>query len=207
MLKVGLTGGVASGKSTVARMFESLGAVLIDTDVVAREVVEPGEPGLAAIRGAFGAEVLGDDGRLDRPKLRSLVFADDAKRRRLEQILHPLIRARTLAQLRHVDGPYAIVAVPLLVETDFGELVDRVLVVDVPMATQLERLQARDGIAPAEARAMTDAQVDRETRLAAADDVVDNGGDLDATRAQVERLHRRYLDLATVCRDGAGHAE
>lgn len=208
MLTIGLTGGIASGKSTVAELFAALGVPVIDTDVIAREVVEPGEPGLAAIRDAFGAEVLTPDGRLDRRRLREIVFADAAKRRRLESILHPLIRERTLARLAAVrNAPYAIVVVPLLVETDFGKLVDRVLVVDVPVDAQLERLASRDGIDRAAAEAMVAAQASRETRLAHADDVIDNAGDLAATRAQVERLHARYLELATVCREDSGRAE
>lgn len=207
VLKIGLTGGVASGKSTVARMFEALGATVIDTDVIAREVVEPGQPGLERVKQAFGAEAIGPDGRLERTRLRALVFADNAKRRRLESILHPLIRERTLAKLRSAEGPYAIVVVPLLVETGFGELVDRVLVVDVAVETQLERLLARDRITPSEARAMIEAQIGRAARLEAADDVIDNDGDLDSMRTRVEALHRRYLELAAVCRAKAARAE
>lgn len=207
MLKIGLTGGVASGKSTVADLFKALGAPLVDTDVLARQVVEPGETGLTAVREAFGRDVLTEDGRLDRRKLRAIVFSDDEKRRRLESILHPLIRERLLAELDRLDAPYVVIAVPLLIETDFAELVDRVLVVDAPVDVQLDRLMTRDGSTRAEAQAIIDAQVDRETRLAHADDVIDNSGDLAATRAQVEALHRRYLQLATVCREESGRAE
>ncbi len=196
MLTIGLTGGIASGKSAVAAMFAGLGAELIDTDVIAREVVAPGQPGLAAIRSEFGGGVLTPNGELDRAKLRALVFADPPKRRLLEAILHPLIRARTLENLGAAHGPYALVAVPLLVETDFGKLVDRVLVVDCPVELQMQRVMKRDGLNAAEARAMIDAQTDRGTRLQAAHDVIDNSGSLDATRAQVEDLHERYLALA-----------
>ena len=195
-LIVGLTGGIASGKSLVGAMFVKLGASLIDTDVVAREVVALGEPGLAAVGAEFGPSVLLPSGELNRPALRSLVFADDAKRRQLEAILHPLIRSRTRAKLEGLEAPYALVAVPLLVETSFGELVDRILVVDSPEAVQLERLMRRDGIPRAEAQAMLRAQADRATRLQAAHDVIDNSGAQEATRRQVELLHRRYLDLA-----------
>jgi len=195
-LIVGLTGGIASGKSLVGAMFVKLGASLIDTDVVAREVVALGEPGLAAVGAEFGPSVLLPSGELNRPALRSLVFADDAKRRQLEAILHPLIRSRTRAKLEGLEAPYALVAVPLLVETSFGELVDRILVVDSPEAAQLERLMRRDGIPRAEAQAMLRAQADRATRLQAAHDVIDNSGAPEATRRQVELLHRRYLDLA-----------
>jgi dephospho-CoA kinase len=195
-LVVGLTGGIASGKSLVGAMFVKLGAALIDTDVVAREVVAHGEPGLAAVSAEFGPGVLLPSGELNRPALRSLVFADEAKRRRLEAILHPLIRARTRAKLAEVAAPYALVAVPLLVETNFGELVDRILVVDAAESSQLERLMRRDAIPKPEALAMIRAQVDRATRLKAAHDIIDNGGTMDATRRQVELAHRRYLDLA-----------
>jgi dephospho-CoA kinase len=194
---VGLTGGVASGKSLVAREFVRLGAELVDTDEIAREVVAPGEPGLEAVRGEFGPGVLTPDGQLDRRALRKLVFDDAAKRRRLEALLHPLIRARTLARLDAASGPYVIVAVPLLVETNFGEIVARVLVVDAPEEAQLERLMRRDGLPRAEAAAMIASQAKRAARLAAAHDVIDNGGDERATRAQVQRLHRLYLDLAS----------
>jgi dephospho-CoA kinase len=195
-LIVGLTGGIASGKSLVGAMFVKLGASLIDTDVVAREVVARGEPGLSAVKAEFGPGVLLPSGELNRQALRALVFADDAKRLRLEAILHPLIRSRTRAKLADLTVPYALVAVPLLVETNFGELVDRVLVVDSPETSQLERLMRRDAIPRAEAQAMLRAQVDRATRLQAAHDVIDNSGTPEATRRQVELLHRRYLDLA-----------
>jgi len=195
-LRIGLTGGIASGKSLVAGMFVKLGAELVDADVIAREVVAPGEPALAAIRDAFGAEVMNSRGELDRAALRKLVFADPDKRRTLDALLHPLIRARLLARLREVRRPYAIVAVPLLVETDFAALVDRVAVVDCPESLQLERLMRRDGIPRTEALAMIAAQTDRATRLRAAHDVIDNSGDVEVTRRQVAQLHHRYLDLA-----------
>jgi dephospho-CoA kinase len=195
MLKVGLTGGVASGKSLVADLFAKLGAALVDTDVISRDVVAPGEPGLEAVRKLFGPAVI-TAGELDRRALRAIVFADAAKRRHLEDVLHPLIRERTLQKLGEAQGPYAVVVVPLLVETFFGQLVDRVLVVDCPVATQLERLVRRDGLSHTEAEAIVAAQIDRASRLAAADDVIDNSGSIDATRAQVQALHRRYLELA-----------
>lgn len=197
-LVVGLTGGIASGKSIVANMFVKLGAGLVDTDVIAREVVAAGEPGLAAVAHAFGNEILLRSGELDRAALRRLVFADDAKRRELEALLHPLIRARTRERLASLTAPYALVAVPLLVETSFGELVDRVLVIDCPEPLQLERLMRRDAIPRPEALAMVRAQTDRASRLRAAHDIVDNGGTTEATQRQVEQLHRRYLDLAAL---------
>jgi len=195
-LLVGLTGGIASGKSLVGAMFVKLGAALVDTDIVAREVVAPGEPGLAAVAAAFGPSVLLASGELNRPALRRLVFDDEAKRLTLEAILHPLIRARTRAKLVELTTPYALVAVPLLVETSFKDFVDRILVVDCPEATQLERLMRRDAIPRAEALAMLRAQADRATRLKAAHDVIDNSGSTDATQRQVAQLHGRYLELA-----------
>ena len=195
-LIVGLTGGIASGKSLVGAMFVKLGASLIDTDVVAREVVAAGQPGLAAIAAEFGPTVLLPTGELDRRALRSQVVADEAKRQTLEALLHPLIRARTRAKLAELTAPYALVAVPLLVETSFGEIVDRILVVDCPESLQLERLMRRDAIPKPEALAMLRAQTDRATRLKAAHDVIDNSGTPDATLRQVDVLHRRYLDLA-----------
>jgi dephospho-CoA kinase len=193
---VGLTGGIASGKSLVANMFAKLGAELVDTDQLAREVVAPGQPGLDAVRAAFGDGVLTARGELDRAALRKLVFADPAQRERLDELLHPLIRRRTLERLTQVKGPYAIVAVPLLVETDFGRLVDRVAVVDCPVPLQLERLIRRDGLPRDEAAAMIRAQADRATRLRAAHDIIDNAGDPAKTQRQVEQLHQHYLELA-----------
>jgi len=195
-LLVGLTGGIASGKSLVGAMFVKLGAALVDTDIVAREVVAPGEPGLAAVTAAFGPSLLLASGELNRPALRTLVFDDEAKRLTLEAILHPLIRARTRAQLEQLTTPYALVAVPLLVETSFKDFVDRILVVDCPEATQLERLMRRDAIPRAEALAMLRAQADRATRLKAAHDVIDNSGSPEAARRQVAQFHGRYLELA-----------
>jgi len=180
----------------VAAMFVKLGAQLIDTDQLAREVVAQGEPGLTAVRDAFGPGVLDARGELDRVALRKLVFADPAKRETLERTLHPLIRARTLERLADAPGPYAIVAIPLLVETDFGAIVDRVAVVDSPESLQLERLMRRDGVPRDDALAMIAAQADRKTRLRAAHDVIDNSGDREVTRRQVAQLHALYLDLA-----------
>jgi dephospho-CoA kinase len=194
-LTVGLTGGIASGKSLVAGMFVSLGVQVIDTDAVAREVVAPGRPGLDAIRSTFGEAALTPAGELDRGKMRQLVFADPAARRTLETILHPLIRARTLEMVGSATGPYVLVAVPLLVETDFGKLVDRIVVVDCPTDLQIERLMKRDALTAEAARAMIGAQADRATRLEAAHDVIDNSGSIASTRRQVERLHDHYLAL------------
>ena len=206
--RVGLTGGIASGKTIVANIFAELGAGIVDTDQVARDVVAPGQPGLEAVRDAFGAGVIRASGELDRLALRKVVFADPAARQTLESLLHPLIRTRTLDTLEQLRTPYTVAVVPLLVETGFGELVDRIAVVDCPRGIQLERLMKRDGIELARAESMLSAQVDRRTRLAAAKDVIDNGRSRESTRRQVQQLHERYGRLATkVCSTQRSHAK
>lgn len=196
MLRIGLTGGIASGKTTVADMFAELGVPVIDTDAVAREVVAVGEPALEDIVAAFGRELLRPDGSLDRQALRARVFASPAERHRLESIVHPRIRQRTLELAAATSGPYLVIVVPLLVESGFDRVVDEVVVVDCPEAEQRRRLIGRDGDDPEQAERMMAAQVGREARLAAADVVIDNGGSLEATRAQVAALHQRYLERA-----------
>lgn len=192
-LRIGLTGGIASGKSTVAGMFADLGVPVIDTDVIAREMVRPGEPALAEIREAFGAGVIAADGTLDRPAMRAIVFGDDTARRRLESILHPRIGRATREQADAAGGVYQVIVVPLLVESSLRAFVDRVLVVDCDEETQVARLLARDAESEDQARRMLAAQSSRAERLEIADDVVSNDGDLDHTREQVLALHRRYL--------------
>jgi dephospho-CoA kinase len=200
LLRIGLTGGIASGKTTVADMFAALGADVIDTDIVAREVVEPGEPALAEIAAAFGEDLIGPDGGLDRAAMRSRVFANPAERHRLEGILHPRIRERTLALADASTGPYIVFVVPLLIESGFNQLVDEVVVVDCPEHQQRERLLARDGGDAAQADRMMAAQLSREARLAAADAIIDNSGDTALTRAQVHELHERYMQRASANR-------
>ena len=196
MLRIALTGGIASGKSTVAQLFVALGARLIDTDQVARDVVTPGSPALQEIVRRFGAGMLAADGALDRARLRQVVFADAHARTDLESILHPAIRARVAALSASAGGPYQLVAVPLLAETGTQDDYDRVLVVDCDPQLQLRRLMARDGLAETDARRMIGAQADREARLAIADDVIRNSGDLAALAGQVQVLHAQYLALA-----------
>ncbi len=195
-LRIGLTGGIASGKSTVADMFADLGVPVIDTDVIAREVVAPGQPALEEIREAFGARVIAEDGALDRPAMRALVFGDDEARLRLEAILHPRIGAATREQAADAGGAYQIIVVPLLLESPLRAFVDRILVVDCEEKTQMARLLSRDAESESQARRILAAQASRAERLAIADDVIANEGDLDNTREQVRRLHRRYLDEA-----------
>ncbi|MDJ0939847.1 MAG: dephospho-CoA kinase [Woeseiaceae bacterium] len=196
-LVVGLTGGIASGKSTVADMFAELGVPIIDTDLIAREVVEPGQPALDEIRHEFGDAIIAEDGSLDRAAMRRLVFSDDDARRRLEAIVHPRIRASALEQAATAGGQYQIIVVPLLVESPIREQVDRILVVDCDEDAQIRRLMARDAESEGQARRMLAAQASREQRLAIADDVVDNAGDVDATQSQVNELHRRYVRLSS----------
>jgi dephospho-CoA kinase len=196
MLRVGLTGGVASGKTTAAKLFAELGAGIVDTDAVAREVVALGEPGLEAVAAEFGDAILQSSGELDRRALRELVFRQPEQRKRLEAILHPLIRARTAQRLAELAAPYAIVVVPLMFETGFDTLVDRTAVVDCPEATQLARLQRRDGLEGSDAQAMLDAQLDRRARLSQADDIIDNSGAIEQLKTRVAALHTRYMELA-----------
>jgi dephospho-CoA kinase len=196
VFRVGLTGGIASGKSTVASLFEGLGATLVDTDVLAREVVAPGTALLAEIAAHFGASVLAADGSLDRRRLRDLVFADPAQRRWLEERTHPAIRRLTDARCEAASGPYCIVAIPLLVETRGAERFDRVLVVDCEPSLQVARLMARDAITREAAERMLAAQASREARLSVADDVIHNDGDVAELREQVARLHAVYLAAA-----------
>jgi len=194
---VALTGGIASGKSAVSERFATLGANVVDADIVARELVAPGSPGLAEIAAAFGDDVLAADGSLDRRMLRERVFEDDAARGRLNAILHPRIRVtlRERAAATRI-GSYALLVVPLLTENrDQYDWVDRVLVVDVPRSMQHARLVARDGITPALADAMLDAQATREQRLAIADDVIENAGTLTELDDAVRALHERYAGI------------
>jgi dephospho-CoA kinase len=194
--RVGLTGGIASGKTTIANLFAALGVPIVDTDVLAREVLEPGAPLLAEVIEHFGTGIVGADGALDRRALRARVFADPAERRWLEARTHPAIRARTDALSDAAPGPYVMVVIPLLVETGGADRFDRVLVVDVDPAVQLARLQARHGSSRAEAERIVAAQATRAARLAVAHDVIRNDGDLASLRDQVAALHRRYVEAA-----------
>ena len=195
---VGLTGGVASGKSEVTRRFQALGVAVVDADLAAREVVEPGQPALARIAERFGAGMLLADGRLDRRQLRKRVFADAQARRDLEAITHPAIRARVKAQAQAAPGPYAVVAVPLLAEAGRAAYpwMARVLVVDAPESLQHDRLMRRDGVDEALAARMIAAQASRTVRLAIADDVILNDGDPAHLDTAVAALHARYLAAA-----------
>jgi len=193
--RVGLTGGIASGKSTVAQLFAALGVPVIDADVISRQVVAPGSPLLSQIAARFGAQILQSDGSLDRKALRAKVFSDSAARADLEGLTHPVIWEAIERQSANSDGPYQLLAVPLLIEKHRESSVDRVLVVDCDEALQIRRLQARDGTSLAEARKMLESQAPRAERLAAADDLIANSSGMAELRDQVERLHARYLKL------------
>jgi dephospho-CoA kinase len=195
-LRIGLTGGIASGKSAVALRFSELGVPVIDADESARIVVAPGSPGLAEVIGKFGENLLTADGALDRRSLRNLIFSHPGRRRELEAMLHPLIRADMERRASAASGPYLVMAIPLLIESHGRERVDRVLVVDVSEEVQLKRLMERDGSTPEQARAILAAQASRASRLDAADDVVRNEGTLSELSDAVDQLHQRYLDLA-----------
>jgi len=196
MLTIGLTGGIASGKSTVAAMFAEQGAAIIDTDVIARELVVPGQPALEEIRAQFGDSIVRADASLDRRALREIVFTDAVKRRRLEAILHPRIRDEALRQAAAATSPYRIIVVPLLVESPMQDLMDRILVVDCDQRVQAERLHERDEESEEQVRRMIASQASRAARLAIADDIIKNDRSLRDTRLQVEALHRKYLSLA-----------
>ena len=195
-LRIGLTGGVASGKSTVAQRFVELGVPVIDADTAARAVVAPGKPGLEAVSKRFGPRVLAENGELDRRALRDLIFEDPGSRRDLEAILHPLIRADMERSAELAVGPYVVMDIPLLVEGGSRDRVDRILVVDVDETMQLQRVMARDGCTEQQARAILASQASRRARLAAADDVLLNAGTVTDLRQAVDHLHERYLRLA-----------
>ena len=200
MYTVGLTGGIASGKTTVSDLFTEMGAGVVDADVAARKVVEPGQSALAEIADVFGPDVLDERGELNRRALRERVFADEQARKKLEAILHPAIReymAGWIARLESEGAPYCIRVVPLLVETGQQHDVDRVLVVDVPRETQVTRVVMRDGGSDAQADQILATQASREERLAVADDVIQNTGEIGELKAQVELLHQQYLTLSS----------
>jgi dephospho-CoA kinase len=195
-LRIGLTGGIASGKSTVAQRFAELGIPVVDADVAAREVVVPGTPGFAQVVERFGPSILAGNGELDRRALRQLIFKDPGSRQDLETILHPLIREAMERSAEAAAGPYVVMVIPLLVESGSRGRVDRILVVDVHEAAQLRRVQTRDGGSLDQASAILASQVSRAARLAAADDVLLNDGTVTDLRQGVDGLHEKYLHLA-----------
>jgi dephospho-CoA kinase len=194
---IGLTGGIGSGKSAAAEEFARLGAAVVDTDEIARQLTAPGGAAMPHIKSLFGDAFVAPSGAMDREAMRRRVFADPAAKQALERLLHPMIRAESERRIAEARGPYVVHVVPLLIESpDYRSRVDRVLVVDAPEQTQVERVCARSGLDPAEVRTIMRSQAPRAQRLAAADDVIDNGGTLRALREQVAALHEKYLCLA-----------
>lgn len=196
MLKIGLTGGIGSGKTTIADLFTELNVPVIDADDIAREVVAPGSQALEQIRHAFGEGVIAGDGSLDRGAMRELVFADTEQKRKLEAIVHPMVRQRILKRVASLDASYCIICVPLLVESGMVDLVDRVLVVDCSVETQIERVTKRDRLDEKIVRAMIASQATREQRKALANDLIDNASTDSMLAEQVKKLHNLYLYLS-----------
>jgi dephospho-CoA kinase len=197
LLRIGLTGGIASGKSTVADFFSDHSVPVIDTDIIARKLVEPNKLALDEIRSTFGNKIFDSKGRLDRRFLRKLVFLDPSRRRDLESILHPKIRAEIAAQSEEAGGPYQIIIIPLLVESPMQKFIDRILVVDCDEKIQLKRLLIRDSEDENQAHRIMAVQASRKERLAIADDIISNNDSITGTRNQVDNLHNEYLSLAS----------
>ena len=198
---VGLTGGIGSGKSAAAAEFERLGATVVDTDAIAHQLTQAGGAAIAELERFFGKDVIGHGGAMDRKKMRDRVFADPAARKALEALLHPLIREESQRRIGAAQGPYVIHVVPLLIESpDYRSRVDRVLVIDAPVETQVERVRLRSALSEAEVRAIVAAQTTRAQRLAAADDVIENRGTIDALRKQVAAFHLKYLEYSKAAR-------
>ena len=196
-LVVGLTGGIGSGKSAAAAEFGRLGATVVDTDAIARQLTVAGGPAMAQVRRLFGDDFVDAAGALDRAKMRKLAFRDPAAKKKLEQLLHPMIRAESERRIAAASGPYVVHVVPLLVESPgYRQRVTRVLVVDCPQDVQVERVRQRSKLPEEEIRRIVASQAKREERLAAADDVIDNSGSLDALHKQVRELHPKYLELS-----------
>jgi dephospho-CoA kinase len=198
---VGLTGGIGSGKSAAAAEFERLGATVVDTDAIAHELTQAGGAAIPELERFFGKDVIGQGGAMDRKKMRDRVFADPAARKALEALLHPLIREESQRRIGAAQGAYVIHVVPLLIESpDYRSRVDRVLVIDAPVEMQVERARLRSALSEAEVRAIVAAQTTRAQRLAAADDVIENRGTIDALRKQVAAFHLKYLEYSKAAR-------
>ena len=196
MFTVVMTGGIASGKTSASDIFATHGVPILDTDLSARAVVEPGQPALDEIEARFGSDVITASGELNRAALREIIFDHPEKRRELEAILHPKIRAHINQQKDQLDAPYCIIVVPLFLESGRGYETDRLLVIDVPIEVQRERLAQRDGTTPEQIEQILNSQATRDERLSAADDVIDNTANPDALAARVAELHQQYLSQA-----------
>ena len=200
MLKIGLTGGIGCGKSTVARVFEQLKTPVIDADEIAHQLVAIGQPALAQIQQEFGTDVLNPDGSLNRKKLRELIFSDPEQKQKLESILHPLVYQSIQAELKQLNTPYCIICIPLLFETNMTRLVDRILVVDCSVETQIERIRKRDNMSIERIQSIIDSQVSPAFRKVQANDLIDNSETNDRLAEEVKKLHNFYLSLST-CRN------
>ncbi|WP_020562632.1 dephospho-CoA kinase [Methylosarcina fibrata] len=197
MLKIGLTGGIGCGKTTVANLFEALSVPVVDADQIARELVAKGQPALNKIAREFGPDILTEEGSLNRQKLKNIIFADAGRKQKLESILHPLVYQAIENELARIDAPYCLIAIPLLFETRMTSLVDRVLVVDCPLEAQIERVQKRDHLPVEMIRSIIASQVSRAFRRARADDLIDNSETAIPLAEQVKKLHNLYLSLST----------
>lgn len=196
MMKVGITGGIASGKSTICQLFSDNDIDIIDADFIALQLVQPGQDCLNRVVQTFGSQVLLENGELNRPEMRQLIFSDSIAKQQLENILHPEIRRQLQTQSKYASSPYCILSIPLLIEADMLSLVDRVLVVDVDKKKQVERVCQRDNISLSQAQAIIDSQVSSSQRQAIADDIIINNTSKEKLTKEVAKLHKRYLEIA-----------
>lgn len=194
-LKIGLTGGIGSGKSTACEIFSELGVPVIDADVIAHELVKPGMPAFNEIKIIFGTEIISSDGTLDRKIIRDKIFANEIDRKKLENILHPAVYEKISIQVKNINSKYCIISIPLLLETNASKTVDRILVIDVPRELQLERASNRDRTNKSDIDAIIDSQISRKDRLSAANDIVDNKGNINDLRKKICDLHEFYSNI------------
>jgi dephospho-CoA kinase len=195
ILKIGLTGGIGSGKSAACKIFSELGVPVIDADVIAHELVKPGMPAFNEIKKMFGTRIISSDGTLDRKIIRDKVFTNETDRKKLENILHPAVYEEIAVQVKNINSKYCIISIPLLLETNASKTVDRILVIDVPRELQLERASNRDKTNKSDIDAIIDSQISRKDRLSAANDIVDNKGDINDLRKKICDLHEFYSNI------------
>jgi len=196
MIVIGLTGGIGSGKSTAAKTFEELGICVVDTDQIAHDIVLPGQPALSEIENIFGSDVFNPDNSLNKSKLKQLIFSNTVLKKKLESILHPRIKEEMFRMIAKCQSPYCVAVIPLLVEKNWQKLVDRILVIDTPQSLQIKRVRDRDNLDEDLILSIIQSQANRSTRIAAADDVINNDGNPENLKRQLTDLHHRYLQLA-----------